>query len=344
MKYSKTYSLDIEKTISAVPNIGRLKEKAILITGATGMIGSAIADTLLYLKTEKNFNIQIYLAGRNQEKIEKRFFKYQKEKDYIFVQFDAINISSFDIKIDYIIHAASNADPFSFNKEPVETILANINGLYSLLQTAKKQKSLRLLYISSSEVYGQKMTVQSYREDDYGFVDILNPRSCYPNSKRAAETLCVAYQKEYKVDTVIVRPGHIYGPTMTSSDSRASSQFPRDVIEGHNIVMKSLGTQLRSYCYVLDCVSAIITVLLNGNSGEAYNISNKNSIVSIREMAEAFAKAGNVILKIGKPSDEEKKGYNPMSNSSLDSTRLEKLGWKPLFDLMDGVKKTLLDY
>lgn len=183
--------------------------------------------------------------------------------------------------------------------------------------------------------------VANYKGELYGFVDILNPRACYPSSKRAAETLCAAYKKEYGVDVVIIRPGHVYGPTMTDTDNRASSQFPRDVKAGKNIIMKSAGTQLRSYCYVLDCATAILTVLLNGESGEAYNVSNKNSVVTIREMAEAFAEVGGKKLIFEEATKAESASFNLMQNSSLTSEKIEALGWSAQFDMLSGARRTL---
>ena len=138
-----------------------------------------------------------------------------------------------------------------------------------------------------------------------------------------------------------MRPGHVYGPTATATDTRASSQFPRDVLAGQDIVMKSPGTQLRSYCYVLDCVSAVVTVLLHGRRGGAYNISNPNSVVTIRQMAQAFADAAGRKIVFDNPSDAEAKSYNLMDNSALDSSALQALGWQGLFDLPAGVAATL---
>ena len=220
-------------------------------------------------------------------------------------------------------------------------MLANIIGLNTLLKSATCNNAKRLLYISSSEVYGRKEEKRPYKEDDYGFVDILNPRASYPSSKRAAETLCAAYSAEYGLDTVIVRPGHIYGPTITDSDSRASAQFTRKAKAGENIVMKSAGSQLRSYCYTLDCASAIITILINGKKGEAYNISNPKSNVTIREMAEALSKAGKVNILFENPSDMELNSFNLMDNSSLKSEKLEQLGWQAVYGITEGALKTL---
>ena len=240
-----------------------------------------------------------------------------------------------------MIHAASNAHPSAYVSEPVETILGNIIGLNNLLSAAVKSGAKKVLYFSSSEIYGEKNNNDLYHEKDYGFVDILNSRSCYPSSKRASETLCVSYGQEYNIDTVIVRPGHIYGPTSGPWDSRAAAQFARFAANGENIVMKSEGLQLRSYMHALDCASAVITVLINGESGEAYNISNPRSVVTLREMAEELAKAGNVEIIFENPTDTERKGYNMMSNSALDSSKLEALGWEGVFDMKEGAEQTI---
>ena len=344
VNYCEDYWLDVRLVSEHIPNIDSLYGKSILITGATGMICSAVAEVLLYLNKEKNAKIHIILASRNKDRLQKRFYCFEEGKDYSFCHYDATSATPLDIKADYIIHGASNADPGKFAKEPVETMLANIIGLNTLLKSATNNNAKRLLYISSSEVYGRKEEKRPYKEYDYGFVDILNPRASYPSSKRAAETLCSAYSAEYGLDTVIVRPGHIYGPTITDSDSRASAQFTRKAKAGEDIVMKSAGSQLRSYCYTLDCASAILTVLINGKCEEAYNISNSNSIVTIREIAESLAKAGKVNIVFENPSDYEQKSYNLMENSSLESSKLEGLGWKACFDISMGAIRTLNYY
>ena len=344
MTYSEQYWNDVTKVTTRIPNLNHLHNHSILITGATGMICSAVVDLLHWMNCHLDANINIILAGRSEERTRKRF-PFMEGNEYLsFVPYDATSSEKINIKADYIIHGASNADPASFTKQPVETMLANIVGLNVLLQSAVENDSKRVLLISSSEVYGRKEERRPYEESDYGYVDILNPRASYPSSKRAAETLCAAYKEEHGLDFVIIRPGHIYGPTITKTDSRASAQFTRNAKTGKDIVMKSAGTQLRSYCYTLDCASAILTALLNGNNGEAYNISSKGIVCSIRDIAEALACAGNVKVVFENASEQEKKGFNLMDNSSLDGTKLESLGWRPLFDITTGTEKTLSYY
>lgn len=346
MHYSQNYWDDVSKVIEHIPNVNQIFGKNILVTGATGMVCSSVIDVIAWMNHHGDARIQLMLAGRNREKIASRFRDVLSLEEYQFIEYDATKDQRLSLKVDFIIHGASNANPAIYAKEPVETLLGNVVGLNNVLNVAEKNPGSRILYISSSEVYGNKINGDNrpYKEEDYGFVDILNPRACYPNGKRTAETLCAAYAQKYGVDFVTVRLGHIYGPSITKADTRASAAFTRDVAAGQNIVMKSAGAQLRSYCYTLDCASAILTVLLNGESGNAYNISNKDSIVSIRDMAEALAAEGGVEVIFENPSDVERKSYNLMSNSALNAEKVEGLGWKPLFNLEEGTRRTIQFY
>lgn len=337
MRYTVNYLQDLHKIQAAVPDYYNLQGKRILITGAGGLICSALVDALLAW----DLDVQVYASGRDEKKLRERFSHWSENRNLTVVRWDAREPLALSQTFDYYIHGASNANPAAYVAQPVQTMLTNFMGMEHILRHAQRQGTGRVMYISSSEVYGSKEENAPYREEEYGFVDLLDPRSCYPSSKRASETLCAAYSKQYGVDTVIVRPGHVYGPTATQADNRASSQFPRDVLAGKDILMKSPGAQLRSYCYVLDCVSAMLTVLLQGQRGKAYNISNPNSVVTIRQMAQAFADAAGKRLLFADPSHSEAAGFNRMSHSDLDAAELETLGWKGLFDLNTGVKATL---
>jgi nucleoside-diphosphate-sugar epimerase len=226
-------------------------------------------------------------------------------------------------------------------KEPVETMMSNFLGMKYLLDYAKEQGTERILYISSSEVYGEKEGSEPYKEGQYGYIDLLNSRNSYSVGKRAAETLCASYADEYGMESVIVRPGHIYGPTASPFDKRVASAWSYAVAKGEDIVMKSDGSQIRSYCYCLDCASAMLKVLLCGENCHAYNISNPDSIISIKDMAEILSESAGVKLRMELPTEEEKKGFNPMSNSSLESESLTGLGWHGCFDAKTGFAHTV---
>ena len=333
---------DLDLVISGLPELDAMAGKSILITGAAGLICSSVVDILFRYNDTHKTKIQVYAAGRWIEEMTARFGELTKRPDFVFVRYDASRTdNTIDISADYIIHGASNAFPDMIVKEPVETMLSNFLGMKYLLDYAKQHETQRILYISSSEVYGKKEDKDPFREGQYGYIDLLNPRNSYSVGKRASETLCASYRAEYGVSSVIVRPGHIYGPTASPHDNRVSSAWAYAAARGENIIMKSNGSQIRSYCYCLDCASAMLKVLLTGKDGEAYNISNSDSIISIKQMAEILADAGNVELKMELPTDEEKKGFNPMSNSSLDSDNLGKLGWKGLFNAKIGLTHTV---
>ncbi len=341
MNYTDLYRDDIRRIIPGIPGIERLKGTSVLITGATGMLCSVVADTLMFYNKGHGAGIKVLLAGRSRERMAARFSAFEEGNDYKFLPYDATKTEPFSCNADYLIHGAGNANPVIYTEQPVETMLANFIGLDMLLKSMAGTSAKRLLYISSSEVYGRKEGREPYSEEDYGFLDILNPRACYPSAKRAAETLCAAYFEEYGVESVIVRPGHIYGPSITESDSRASAQFTRDAVSGDSIVMKSAGTQLRSYCYIADCASAVLTVLLEGEAGCAYNISNPYSVVTIRKMAECLAEAAGTDVVFEDPTLKEQKGYNLMDDSSLRAESLLRLGWKPLFGIEEGAGHTV---
>ena len=333
---------DIDKVIDSLPELDKLAGKSVLITGAAGLICSSVVDILFRYNDTHDESISILAAGRWIEEMTDRFGDMVERSDFTFVKYDASKTDNdISVKADYIIHGASNAFPSMVMKEPVETMLSNFLGMKFLLDYAKENGTKRIEYISSSEIYGRKESDEPYKEGQYGYIDLLNPRNSYSVGKRAAETLCVSYSDEYNVESVIVRPGHIYGPTASEHDNRVSSAWAYSVARGEDIVMKSDGAQIRSYCYCLDCASAMLKVLICGNNNCAYNISNPDSIISIKEMAEILAKSADVSVRFEAASSEEKKGFNPMSNSSLDSKSLIELGWKGLFDAQTGFSHTV---
>lgn len=339
---SQLWLTDIDKVLGVLPELEQMEGRSILITGAAGLICSSVVDILFRYNDTHKKTIQIYAAGRWIEEMTSRFGDMVNRSDFTFVPYDASKTDN-DIKVsaDYIIHGASNAFPSMIIKEPVETMMSNFLGMKYLLDYGKEKRTKRILYISSSEIYGEKADNEPYKEGEYGYIDLLNPRNSYSVGKRAAETLCASYAAEYGMESVIVRPGHIYGPTASPNDNRVSSAWAYAAARGENIIMKSDGAQIRSYCYCLDCASAMLKVLLCGKNCQAYNISNPDSIISIKKMAEILAEAGNIKLIQETASEEEKKGFNPMSNSSLDSKGLIELNWQGCFKAEDGLKHTV---
>ena len=339
---SKQWNTDLIETVNAYPELNRLSGKRIMITGACGLICSAIIDLLVFFNESHQEPVQIYAAARSEQRIIDRFGDYVSREYFHFVQYDAeTDDFALPLQLDYIIHGAGNATPERIMRYPVETMTANFQGVYHLLKKAGDSKVKRLLYISSSEVYGRKETASGFCESEYGFIDLLKERNSYSVGKRAAETLCVSFAKEYGIETVIVRPGHIYGPTATERDNRVSSAWAYAAAKGETITMKSAGQQVRSYCHCLDCATAILYVLLFGESQTAYNIANRDSKVSIRDMALLYAKAANTEVVREDATEAEKRAFNPMDNSTLNSERLYALGWTGRFRPEEGFRETI---
>lgn len=307
-------------------------ENVYLITGSSGLIGSAVVDLLVSRHAG-----QVLAAGRDIDALNRRFGECVH-----CIEYDALEPVMINISADVIIHAASAASPELFVQKPVETMIANVLGVKELLEYARRVKAKKVIYVSSSEVYGKAAPRKDgYREDDYGFVDVLDVRSSYPMGKRAAETLCLSYAREYGVAVSIVRPGHIYGPTASPKDRRVSSAFAWQAARGEAIVMKSAGTSLRSYTHCDDCASAILTVVEKGLPGEAYNIANRAGVCSIRKMAEIMANEGGVELRFENATEADAVAFNPMNNSCLDPSKLEGLGWSGRIGYEEGFRQTI---
>ena len=332
-----TYHDDINQIFYESLPWEKLSGTNILITGATGLIGSTLVDVLM---SNPCRDYSVYASGRNMERGQKRFEKYLSLDSFRFIRYDVMMPLQSDVQFDYIIHAASNASPNTFSKNPVEIVKANILGVSNLIEYGMGHGMKRFLYVSSGEVYGEgdgRVMTEEYS----GYVDCLNPRSCYPSSKRTAETLCVSYASEYGADVVIARPRHVYGPNFTESDNRVYAQFIRNILHEEDIVLKSKGEQVRSWCYVVDCVSALLYVLLKGASGEAYNIADPNSVLTIRQLAEMLAEIGSRKVVMDIPSDIEKSVFNPVSKSVFSVDKLERLGWKVSGNMYEKMSKTV---
>ena len=307
----------------------------VLVTGATGLIGSCLIDVLLEANHSCGKHFTIYAMGRSEEKLFRRYGDTEEVHCIAQNVTEPIEIDG----LDYIIHAASNADPKSYALYPVETILTNILGAKNVLDYARGKKC-RVLLTSTFEVYG-KLDQDEYAESDYGVVDLDLIRSCYPESKKTAESLFKSYHDEYGVDCVTVRLSSIYGPTMQANDSKAHAQFLKNALAGEDIVLKSKGTQKRTYCYVVDAVSGILVVLFRGKSGEAYNVANDQSIATIAEVAQTIAEIAGTKVIFNLPDDVESKGFSRPQNCVLKTEKIKALGWNGRYKLKEGLAETI---
>lgn len=329
---SKLYRNDLAAALEKI-DLSELRGKSVAITGGLGLIGAAICDLLwCYGQLES-----IYILARSQEEYNKR---YSGETKIHFAQYDALQPLALQIDVDYIIHCAGVAKPNMYISAPVETMLSNICGVLELLKYARANKVKRLLYISSSEIYGSLEQTQPFSEEQYGIINIDSVRSSYPMAKKASECLCKAFASEYDVDTVIARPGHIYGPTANETDTRVSSLFPYLAAKGKAIELKSAGRSKRSYCYAIDAAVQIMYVLLRGDKGQSYNIGSEEA-TTIYRMAEICAAAGGTELRVKESTLDERQAFNPMDNSALDNMRVKQLGYRESFPVKEGLCHTV---
>ena len=315
----------------------KLSSRRILVTGSTGLIGGCLVDALML---NPNRNYQLFASGRNKQRALDRFKEYVECDDFHFLEYDVLYPLNCDVDFDYIIHAASYASPNAFVQNPVEVMKSNIIGVSNLIEYGLAHQMKRFLYISTGEIYGEG-DGRVFDEEYSGYVNCLIPRSCYPSSKRAAETMCVSYAAEYGADVVIARPCHVYGPNFSEKDNRVYAQFIRNILNDSDIIMKSTGEQFRSWCYVADCVSALLYVLLKGEKGQAYNIADSQSVISIKELAETIAEIGNKSVIMEVPSVSESLGYNVVTKSVFLTEKLEALGWSVEGTMKEKLEKTL---
>lgn len=339
---SDIYRDDLKIAFENTVDIRKLYHKSVLITGATGLIGSFAADLLLYANREESAGIEIYLLARDEGRLKERFTSSLKDKELHFVVQDVTKPLELTNPVDYIIHAAGDGFPSAFREHPVETMTPALFGTYQLLQYAKAYGLQKFLYISSGEVYGKTAgDVHAFSEEECGYMDSMTARSCYPMAKRCAETLCVSFGEQYGIPIVVARPGHTYGACTSARDNRATVQFLEQAAAGSMITLYSLGDQMRSYTYVADCVSAIFTVLINGVNGEVYNIANAASRVSIADFAGILAQKANTEWCIKAPDALQRKEQTVMEYAVLDSSRLEQIGWKGQYAIDRGIERML---
>lgn len=333
---------DMETIFNHCLEIDRLRGKSILVTGARGMIGSFLIDFFIFCNEVKSFHLNLYAAGRDKEKLAKQFDELVNMPYLHLLSYDLNKEIDWDFSVDYILHLAGESYPKLFMRHPAVNVLESVNGCYHLLTYASKHLVSRFLYVSSGEVYGQAIEgMEMFTEEYQGYINGLDSRSCYPVGKRAAETVCISFMEEHDMDLAIVRPCHIYGPTATTEDNRIIFHCMEALERDEDIILNSSGNQRRSYCYIADCVSAMLTVLLKGQNKEVYNIASPISKTTIKNLADTIASFGDKAVIVKLANDHETKWDNPMNMAVLSSNKLEKLGWKSYYSLWKGLEHTI---
>lgn len=323
----------------------KLSGKTIMISGATGMIGKCIVDLIMYYNEtlEKQAKpIRVITLSRNEERARERFGTYWEKEEFQYICCDVNQEIPECGKVDYIIHAASNTHPLQYSQDSIGTIASNVIGTKNMLDYAVSHESERFCFVSSVEVYGENRgDVERFDENYLGYINCNTLRAGYPESKRLGETLCNAYYQTYQLEFVIPRLSRVYGPTMLFSDSKAIAQFIKKAAAGEDIVLKSAGNQLYSYTYAMDAAMGVLTVLLKGTCGEAYNISDIESEVSLKQIAEWLAEDNGMKVVFEIPDATEQKGYSTATKALLDTQKIAALGWKSHTHMREGLRKTV---
>lgn len=341
---NELYMDDISNVAALNLSWEKLQDKSLMLSGATGMIGSFLVDVVLEKNLVDGLNCTVYALGRNEEKAKARFSKFAADPHFVFIPYDVkLPFERRDLgTVDYILHLASNTHPMQYSTDPIGTITTNIIGVQNLLDFAVEHRATRFAFASSNEIYGENRGDVEFFDESYcGYINSNTMRAGYPESKRCGEALCQAYKTQKGLDVVIPRPTRSYGPTMLMSDTKAISQFIKKSILGEDIVLKSAGTQYYSYTYVSDAVSGILTVLLKGENGEAYNIAEEHSDIMLKDLATIIASivGKEVVFEI--PDAVEAAGYSTATKARLDGHKLQSLGWGPRYDIRSGMERTI---
>jgi nucleoside-diphosphate-sugar epimerase len=325
-----------------------LEDSTVLVTGAAGLVASYLVEALLFRNEQHSGHpIRVVATVRNTAAAKARFAAYLGRRDLEIVYHDAAEPLQYDRRIQYLVHAAGNATPSAFGRDPIGTYAPNVIGTHHLMARAKSDDTRGVLFLSSGAVHGAlAVAAPALSEGIYGVVDPLDPRASYAESKRMGETICRSWWVQHGVPTRMARLGHSYGPGMRRSDERAFAQFVFSALDGRDIVLNSDGSAVRPYSYLADATMALLLVLLSGGNGEAYLVANTNAMCSIRELAELVADLAPERIAVRRAESAPPAEYVPNRDPfhPLDNTKIIRLGWKPQTHLREGFRRTLDSY
>ena len=321
----------------------RFSNKVVLVTGGTGLIGSAFVKALLSADKIKNLNIRIYVLVRDLKKAYAVFGENSdKNGNLNFINGDILNIPPIDSHIDFIVHAAAPTASLAFVNQPVETLSTIFSGTKNALDLAVSAKAESFIFLSTMEVYGYPEKNQRVNETMIGSFLPNNARNSYPIGKIAAEAMVCDYAAEYGINAMVLRLTQTFGKGVAYNDSRVFAEFARCAIEKRNIVLKTEGKTERCYLYTDDAVSAIIIALLEGKGGEIYTAANEATYCSVRQMAELVAEQYDINVSV-ELEDITKHGYADTLYMNLDTAKLQKLGWKATVNLNEMFARMIDD-
>lgn len=340
---NKIIAEDIELISSQYNNWDSFQDKTILITGANGHIAYYLACTFAYQIIEKKLRAKLILLSKNENTLKEKFSNFDNDNIILLAQ-DISDPIKLDCAVDYIYHFAGNASPYFIKNDPVGILKANIIGTFNIAEFARKNNS-KIIFSSSREIYGDIQNKSLLKEDDYGVIDLLEKRSCYPESKRASEVILNSYYLQYSVPYITLRIAHCYGPEMKiNQDGRVMQDFIGNAINGNDIIMKSDGKALRAFCYISDVVNCILKISVEGEIGNAYNVSNELDEISVGELANLIAEIKGDIRVIHDESVSDSSMYCSYRRIGLDCTKVSKHGWTPSIGLKNGLDRTIKSF
>lgn len=301
-----------------------------LVTGSTGLVGSAVVRALA-ARGER-----VLATARNAGKAERLFAGLPGVE---IVAWDVLQPAEIPGDVDYIVHAAAETASRSMVERPAETMAVTVDGTRHALELAREKRARGMVFLSSMEVYGAPQEDVPLAESALGPLDPLAPRSSYPLAKRMAEGLCAAFAREHGVPVRIARLAQVIGETVSEDDHRVIAQFARAVRAGEDLVLHTDGSSARCYCAVADAVRAILLLLERGDPGAAYNVADASSFCSIRELAERLCAAHPPSRVVIDPVPGM--GYAPTCKLRLSTSRLEALGWTAQVGLDEALERLL---
>ena len=343
---TKTLKQDFENVINYTPCLNSFKGKSVLITGSTGLIGSLAVKFFAYLNKNYAYGVKVYSVVRNVQKANV-VLSYALEDENVKLITCDLETQPLSVKdkIDFILHTASITASKEMVQNPDKVLSLALVGTQKALELAK-EKGAKLVYLSSMEAYGTMTTDEKVTEDMLGTIDLDNPRSCYPLSKRKCEELCKKYFIDYGVQTVSARLAQTFGAGVDIGDNRVFNQFAKSVMDGQDVILHTDGSSHGNYVYTADCLKALLILMLKGESGQVYNVANEDCHTTIFDMAKMVCEKvanGKIALKI-ELGDLSKLGYAPKTVLNLSSAKLASLGWRASVSLENCYKRLIAHY
>ncbi len=344
----RVFQEDLERIAAMAPEKEKLRNSTILITGATGLVGSILIRALFCLNRTDRLGIRILACVRSVEKARKVFDELLDSEEISLIVGDITTPFSIQESVDYIVHTASVTASKIFVTQPVETLLTALDGTRNVLELARQKQVRSMVYVSSMEAYGvTDPEKKQIREEDLGYIDILNVRSSYSEGKRACECMCAAYASEFGVPVKIARLAQTFGAGISTQDTRVFAQFVRSCMAGTDIVLHTAGNSMGNYCYTSDTILALLTMLTRGKDGEAYTVVNETTSMRIRDVAALVSDTltgGSVKIVFDIPEDALKYGYAPDVTMHLSGEKLRSLGWTPEVQLPEMFRRLKMSF